>query len=160
MLKKWIIFSKSLNVAKSRYEQRSEVERRQQNMRQEILGSSDPVLDITLDDQSNVQAAEEFLEVQKTSVQTERNRAKAEKKDGKFDRTEKHKLMPSERQVLRQTFDHLGQHRITVFQINEALENSQEFKNVYSEFKAREQKPDNELKRTIQESYRAMHRKK
>ena len=146
-------------IAKSKYVQRSDKLRRNESMREEVLGTSDPILNVShAQDQGFEDQLNDLRTAQKASRKEEKDSATLAKKDAAFVSTARHKLTEGERFLLKQTFDTLGKDTLTLADVNKALEEHPRFEELFNNVKERHGVDDKATKKTIMESYRSMKR--
>ena len=102
--------------------------------------------------------ADEMIQKQKEEAKEKKRAQEEAREEESFKRTEKHKLFPSERKLLRTTFDPKNRDTLLAKDIDEAVKNNKEFATFFSHFKARENITDQQTKVILQNSYRASKR--
>ena len=123
-----------------------------------VIIPNDPVYDTDQNVPENVSAqAAAVMQKQRQEARDTQRQKKQELAEASFSQTNRKFLMPSEHQVLRETFDPLGRESLLVEHIEDALRQRPEFAAVYAAIKKRGF-DDKNTKAKIQSSYRALRR--
>ena len=144
-------------TARGTYEQKSKKNERSKEMKREVL-PYDPVYDTASSTCAPNEKADEMIRKQKEEAKEKKRAQEEAREEESFKRTEKHKLFPSERKLLRTTFDPKNRDTLLAKDIDEAVKNNKEFATFFSHFKARENITDQQTKVILQNSYRASKR--
>ena len=144
-------------TARGVYEQKSKQNERRKGMKKEAL-PFDGAYDAASSTCATSEKAEEMMQKQREEAKQKKKESEEERAEETFRRTMKHKLLPSERKLLRTTFDPKNRDTLLAKDIDEALKINKEFATFFSDFKKRENISDQQAKVTIQNSYRASKR--
>ena len=147
----------SQKTAEKNYVMRSQKQQRQLVSKAVII-PNDPVYDTDQNAPENLSAqAAAVMQKQRQEARDAQRQKKQELAEASFSQTNRKFLMPSEHQVLRETFDPLGRESLLVEHIEDALRQRPEFAAVYAAIKKRGF-DDKNTKAKIQSSYRALRR--
>ena len=147
-------------TAKKNYEMQSRKIQKQENYKNVILGH-DQFYDKEQNDDTPVATSSRASQLKQLHMEDlrEKNRQmKQQQEEQSFKETQHKRLKPSERDVLRATFDRYNQPTLHLDQINDALKTSKEFATVFAEVKKRTNQDERRVKEILKSSYRAIHR--
>ena len=145
-------------TAEKNYKMHSKKVESQQKFKAIIVGHDKVYGKERNDDAPVSSASKQLVEMHKDDLREKNRQRTVQQEEESFKETGRHKLRPSERDVLRETFDHLNRQTLLISQINEALETSQKLARIFAEVKERLNYTDKKVKELFKESYRSIHR--